>query len=88
MPGPRPVAVQLNAEERAGLEVVSTRPSTPQQIALRARIVLAAAASERNAVIACELNINVHTVRLPSREQTGRGGDNAGLTYNRSRLRT
>ncbi len=43
MPGPRPVAVQLSAEEHARLEVVSTRPSMPQQIALRARIVLAAA---------------------------------------------
>ena len=88
MPGPRPVAVQLSAVERSGLEVVSKRPSTPQQIALRARIVLAAAAGERNAAITRELGVSLHTVRLPSRGQTGRGGASAGLNCTRSCWRT
>ena len=43
MRGPKPRVVELRAEERQGLEALVRAHRTPQQLALRARIVLAAA---------------------------------------------
>jgi len=43
---------------------LAERHSTPQQVALRCRIILAAAAGRENAAIAAQLNINRHTVEL------------------------
>lgn len=62
--GPKPPAVQLTDSERQGLEKLVKRHSTEQQIALRARIVLAAAAGKGNAEISRELQVNVDTARL------------------------
>jgi putative transposase len=43
MPGPKPPEIKLTDEESQALEKLVRRHSTPQQIALRGRIVLAAA---------------------------------------------
>jgi len=64
MRGPKPPAVNLSEKERQGLEQLIRRHSTPQQIALRGRIVLAAAQGKNNAQIARELDITVLTARL------------------------
>jgi transposase len=64
MPGPKPPEIQLADEERQGLEKLVRRHNTPQQIALRGRIVLAAADGKNNTQIARELGTNVETPRL------------------------
>jgi transposase len=63
MPGPKPEAVSLSDEERQGLEQLLRRHSTPQQIALRDRIVLSAAGGKNNAQVARELGITVEAAR-------------------------
>jgi putative transposase len=64
MRGPKPPAVELSAEERRGLEGVVRAHRTPQQVALRARIVLAAADGLNNTQIARHLGVDADTVRL------------------------
>jgi putative transposase len=64
MPGPKPAVIHLTDEERQGLERLVHRHRTPQQIALRGRIVLAAAEGANNARIARELAMGVATARL------------------------
>lgn len=63
MPGPKPPEIELSDEQRQGLGRLVHRHSTPQQMALRARIVLAAAEAKKNAHIARELAIGVVTAR-------------------------
>lgn len=63
MRGPKPPAVNFTDEERQGLEHLVRRHSTPQQLALRGRIVLAAADGKNNAQIAREFDITVDTAR-------------------------
>jgi putative transposase len=62
--GPKPRAVSLSDAEREALEKLIKRHSTAQQIALRARIVLAAAAGKGHAQIGRELQVTVDTARL------------------------
>jgi putative transposase len=64
MPGPSPIRIELSDAARLALEQLVRRPSTPQQIALRARIVLAAATHANNSQIARQEAVNVDTVRL------------------------
>jgi transposase len=64
MSGPKPPEIKLTDEERQGLEKLVRRHYIPQQIALRGRIVLAAADGKNNAQIAREFGINVETPRL------------------------
>jgi putative transposase len=64
MRGPKPIQIELSAAERAELEQLVRRHTTPQQIALRARIVLAAASGANNCQIARQEGMNVDTVRL------------------------
>lgn len=64
MRGPKPPVVELSAEERRGLEGLVRAHGTPQQIALRARIVLAAGDGLNNARIAQQLGVDTDTVRL------------------------
>ena len=62
--GPKPPAVHLTDVERQALEKLIKRHSTEQQVALRARIVLAAAAGQGHAQIGRELQVTVDTARL------------------------
>src|SRR5689334_19503556 len=64
MPGPKPIRIELSAVERAELEQLERRHTRPQQIALRARIVLACATDATNSQIARQEDVNVDTVRL------------------------
>jgi transposase len=64
MRGPQPPTVCLSAEEQAALETLLRQHSTPQQVALRARVVLAAAAGLNNAQIARQLAVSLDLVRL------------------------
>ena len=64
MRGPKPIQIELSADERAELELLVRRHTTPQQLALRARIVLAAATEATNCQIARQENVTVDTVRL------------------------
>ena len=64
MPGPKPPEIKLTDEERQGLEKLVRRHHTPQQIALRGRIILAAADGKNNRQIAQEFDVHVDTPRL------------------------
>ena len=64
MRGPKPSAIELAEEERRGLEALLRRHTTPQQVALRARLVLAAAAGLNNAQVARQEGVEVGTARL------------------------
>jgi putative transposase len=63
MRGPKPPGIDLRAEERRALDALVRRHTTGQQMALRARIILAAAAGENNTQIARGLGVHVETVR-------------------------
>lgn len=63
MRGPKPPKIELAAAERQGLEELVRRHRTPQQIALRARIVLAADDGENNIQIARRLGVGIEMVR-------------------------
>ena len=64
MPGPKPPEIKLTDEERQGLERLVRRHNTPQQIALRGRIILSAADGKNNGQIAQEFGIHADTPRL------------------------
>ena len=64
MPGPKPIRIALSEIERQELQKLVRRHNVRQQIALRARIVLAAADDESNAEIARTLHVTLDTVRL------------------------
>lgn len=63
MRGPKAAALSLSEEERGVLEKLVRRHSTAQQIALRGRIVLAAAAGKGNSEIAREVGLGTDRVR-------------------------
>jgi transposase len=63
MRGPKPLAIALTEAERAALDQLIRRHTTPQQLALRARIVLAAAAGVNNCQIARQLDASLDMVR-------------------------
>jgi FixJ family two-component response regulator len=60
----RATAIRLNEQEQKALTRLVRRHRSEQQVALRARIVLAAAQGSSNIQIARELDIDVDTVRL------------------------
>lgn len=64
MRGPKPPTLTLTDAERQALEYLTRRHSTPQQLALRARMVLAAAAGANNSQIARKEGVDIETVRL------------------------
>jgi putative transposase len=64
MPGPKPAEVHLSDEARQGLGKLVKRHNTRQQIAVRGRIILAAADGKNNAQIGREQGIAVETARL------------------------
>jgi putative transposase len=63
MPGPKPTEVKLSAADSQDLAQLIRRHSTPQQIALRARIVVSAAAGLSNAQIVRQEGVSVVMVR-------------------------
>jgi putative transposase len=63
MRGPQPQVITLADEERRGLVALVRRHTAPQQVALRARIVLAAAEGRNNAEIARAVGVDVETAR-------------------------
>jgi putative transposase len=63
MSGPKPPEVKLTNEERLALETLVRRHNARQQIALRGRIVLAAAEGKNNRQIARQLGIHRETAR-------------------------
>ena len=63
MRGPKPPTIDLAADERQELEQLVRRHTTPQQVALRARIVLAAADGANNCQIARHLDVSLDMVR-------------------------
>ena len=63
MRGPKPPPIELAAAERQALERLARRHSTPQQLALRAQIVLAAADGANNCQIARQLDVSLDMVR-------------------------
>lgn len=63
MRGPKPTPIDLSDAERAALETLVRRHTTPQQLALRARVVVAAAAGLNNTQIAHLLQRSLPFVR-------------------------
>ncbi|HVB61689.1 MAG TPA: helix-turn-helix domain-containing protein, partial [Ktedonobacteraceae bacterium] len=59
----RPKAVSLSEKEHRELEQLVRRHSTAQQVALRGRVILAAAEGKNNSQIAREVGLSVETVR-------------------------
>jgi putative transposase len=64
MPIPKATKVNLSEEERMGLEQLVRRHNIGQQIAVRARIVLAAGQGQTNTAIAATLKVNIITAQL------------------------
>lgn len=63
MRGPKPPALSLSDLERQELDLLARRHTTPQQLALRARLILSAADGANNAQIARLHAVSVITVR-------------------------
>lgn len=63
MRGPKPQVLTLNEKEQNELEALVRRHSTPQQMALRGQMILAAASGKNNSQIARDLEVSVDTVR-------------------------
>jgi transposase len=64
MAGRKPIEIKLNQEASDELTKLVKRHQTSQQIALRARIVLAADQGQSNAHISQKLEVSLDTVRL------------------------
>jgi len=58
MRGPKPLAVELTDKQRNALDDLVRRHSTPQQLALRARVLLAAADRRSNSEIARSFQVS------------------------------
>jgi len=61
--GPYATPITLSDDERMKLADWSRRPTSAQRLALRAHIVLAAAAGRSNTAIAADLRVTLPTVR-------------------------
>jgi putative transposase len=64
MRGPKPPQIELSEQEREELEKLIKRHTVGQQIALRARIILAAGAGKNNSEIGREMGVSLDMVRL------------------------
>jgi hypothetical protein len=62
--GPKPPRIDLTPAEQQALETLVHRPSTPQQLAVRGRIILACATELNNTQIARQLGVSPDAVRL------------------------
>lgn len=63
MKGPQPPAISLSKEDSQALTAFSRAYSTPQQLAVRARVVLACADGLNNEHVARKLDISINTAR-------------------------
>ena len=63
MPTPKATEVNLTEEEQTGLEQLVRRHNIGQQIALRARIILAAEQGQTNSAIAANRKISINTAQ-------------------------
>ena len=63
MPGPQPVQIELDRDTQKALEALTRRHSTPQQLVIRAHVVLLAADGKNNAQIVRELGVSNDMVR-------------------------
>ena len=63
MRGPKPNPLSLSEAEQTELKALVRRHTTPQQQALRGRVMLEAADGKNNSQIARELKVSVDTVR-------------------------
>src|SRR5262245_5344690 len=61
--GPKPTPLTLSDDEHSKLASWANRPTSAQRLALRARIVLAAAQGQANTAIAYDLRVTLPTVR-------------------------
>jgi transposase len=77
MPKTSPVIV-LKPSHQSQLEQWEAAHGTPQQVALRCRIILAAAAGQENAAMAKGLRVNRHTVELWRKRVRDSGIDQVG----------
>ena len=82
----RATRVVLSEKEQEELTQISKRHRSEQQMARRARMVLAAAQGHANAQIARELAVNVDTVRLLARSLGGLTRDRPGHVEHRRAL--
>ena len=64
MPGPKPSEIKLTEAEERELDQLINARNTPQQIALRARMIRAAGAGKNNGEIGRENQASLQTVRL------------------------
>jgi putative transposase len=71
MPGPELPALELTGEERLALETLVRRHTAGQQLALRGRIILAAADGVNQSTIAAQLGTTINTVRYWRRRWLG-----------------
>ncbi|CAN5849807.1 hypothetical protein BH24DEI2_BH24DEI2_18000 [soil metagenome] len=62
--GPQPARLELSESEHQELEALVRRHNTPQQLVLRARIVLAAASGANHSEVARALGVSLDTARL------------------------
>jgi putative transposase len=63
MPSPKATKVNLSEEERTNLEQLVRRHNVGQQIALRARIILAAGQEQTSSAIARNLKVSINTAQ-------------------------
>jgi transposase-like protein len=63
MPGPKPLSLTLSDTQRALLQRLVRRQTSPQRLVWRAQTILAAAEGAGNAQIAQQLGLNRNTVR-------------------------
>lgn len=63
MPGPKPPEIKITEAEEREIDRLINGHSTPQQIALRARIMRAIGAGKNNAEIAIDCQVSISTVR-------------------------
>ena len=64
MPSPQPIHIELDNDTRKALEALTRRHSTPQQLVIRARIILLAGDGKNNSQIRRELGVSIDMVRL------------------------
>jgi putative transposase len=60
--GPKPITIELKAEEKDRLIKLARRPSTAQQMAQRARIILQASEGKNKVQIAHEVGVSIDMV--------------------------